>query len=246
MPHSVLPWRRPAVNPSYLTSDPSNSERLLSVVGAEPGQPLPKLVQLVYLPVQNIHELLELALHPALLLSAVVYIHLEASYSLFELSVLHLCSLWTENSGGGDHIKATKRNLGLKQACRPTGDRRVTVRSQSSRNTAKGWGFKIGRLNGRCTCMAPDSWPLQRVPSLNRREWQLQKNRKRSTFAHLFFPRLFYWPTVSWPNELGPGSTFGLGGSRLAFQTSFCLLLQKQPRNFSFVNQRASGMLLLV
>lgn len=148
MPHSVLPWRRPAVNPSYLTSDPSNSERLLSVAGAEPGQPLPKLVQLVYLPIQNIHELLQLALHPALLLLAVVYIHLEASYSPFELSVLHLCSLWTENSegGGGHHIKAIKRNLGLKQACRPTGDRRVTVRSQSGHShpeiPLKGGGLK--------------------------------------------------------------------------------------------------------
>lgn len=71
---------------------------LLSVISAEPGQALPKLVQLVYLPIQNIHELLELALHPALLLLSVVYIHLEASYSPFQLTVLQLCSLWTQNS----------------------------------------------------------------------------------------------------------------------------------------------------
>lgn len=84
------------MNPSHLTSDPFNTEMLLLVIGAEPGQPLPKLVQLVYLPIQNIHELLQLALHPALLLSTVVYIRLEASYSSLEFSVLQLCSLWTE------------------------------------------------------------------------------------------------------------------------------------------------------
>lgn len=84
------------MNPSYLTSDPFNS-----VISAEPGQPLPKLVQLVYLPIQNIHELLQLALHPALLLPTVVYIRLEASYSSLQFSVLQLCGLRTEKSDVG-------------------------------------------------------------------------------------------------------------------------------------------------
>lgn len=88
------------MNPSYLTSDPFNSEPLLSVIDTQLGQPLPELVQLVYLSIQNIHELLQLALHAALLLSAVVDVHLKASYPSLQLVVLHLCSLWTKMGGG--------------------------------------------------------------------------------------------------------------------------------------------------
>lgn len=54
-------------------------------------------MQLVDLPVQNIHELLELALHVALLLSAVVDVQLQPAYPALQLLVLRFSSLQTHN-----------------------------------------------------------------------------------------------------------------------------------------------------
>ena len=50
-------------------------------------------MQLVYLSIQDIHELLQLALHVALLLPTVVYVHLKTSYPSLQLVVLPLCRL---------------------------------------------------------------------------------------------------------------------------------------------------------
>lgn len=55
-------------------------------------------MQLVYLSIQNIHELLQLALHVALLLSTVVYVDLQTSYPPLQLAVLRLCSLLVDKN----------------------------------------------------------------------------------------------------------------------------------------------------
>lgn len=50
-------------------------------------------MQLIYLSIQDIHELLQLALHVVLLLPTVVYVHLKTSYPSLQLAVLPLCRL---------------------------------------------------------------------------------------------------------------------------------------------------------
>lgn len=65
-------------------------------------------MQLVYLSIQNIHELLQLALHVALLLSTVVYVDLQTSYPPLQLAVLRLCSLLVdENNKKTSYITAS-------------------------------------------------------------------------------------------------------------------------------------------
>lgn len=72
---------------------------LYSVINTQLGEPLPELMQLVYLSIQQIHELLQLALHVALLLLTVVYVQLKTLYSPLQFLVLRLSSLWTDIKG---------------------------------------------------------------------------------------------------------------------------------------------------
>lgn len=50
-------------------------------------------MQLVYLSIEDIHELLKLSLHVALLLSTVIYFHLKTFYPPVQFLVLRLCNL---------------------------------------------------------------------------------------------------------------------------------------------------------
>lgn len=82
------------MNPSYLTSDPLSSVPLHLVINTELGEPLPELVQLIYLSIQHVHELLQLALHVALLLLTVFYVQLKTVNSPLQLLVPPLSGLW--------------------------------------------------------------------------------------------------------------------------------------------------------
>lgn len=66
-------------------------------------------MQLVYLSIQNIHELLQLALHVALLLSTVVYVDLQTSYPPLQLAVLRLCSLLVDKNNKKNKLHNSKR-----------------------------------------------------------------------------------------------------------------------------------------
>lgn len=66
-------------------------------------------MQLVYLSIQNIHELLQLALHVALLLSTVVYVDLQTSYPPLQLAVLRLCSLLVDENNKKNKLHNSKR-----------------------------------------------------------------------------------------------------------------------------------------
>lgn len=65
-------------------------------------------MQLVYLSIQNIHELLQLALHVALLLSTVVYVDLQTSYPPLQLAVLRLCSLLVDKTNKKNKLHNSK------------------------------------------------------------------------------------------------------------------------------------------